>query len=223
MARVLMVSKPLQPPWDDSAKNLARDLVRFSDRHEFHVLGLPGAEAPGPRAIVEPVYRGTGAYSPSLAQNLRVLRRLFRPDDREIYHFFFAPNPTTSRAARWVRTLKPRKRLVHTICSAPATYKGIRDLMFAHRVVALSENTRQALLENGVEGVVRIPPGIDATTRVPPERRRAVREALGLPRDRPLVLYAGDYQFSTAADTCARALPEILGRSDAHFVFACRI
>ena len=223
MARILMVSKPVQPPWDDSAKNLARDLVRFAERHHYRVMGLRGAEAPGPRASVDPVYKGTGAYSPSLGQNLRVLGRLFRPDDCDIYHFFFAPNPTTSRAARWVRWLKRKKRLVHTICSAPASYEGIERLMFAHRVVALSESTRQALLENGVPHVVRIPPAIDASTRVTAEEKRAVRAALGLPADKPLVLYAGDYQFSSAADTCARSLPQLLGSSDAHFVFACRI
>ncbi|MFH1533228.1 MAG: glycosyltransferase family 4 protein [Pseudomonadota bacterium] len=222
MARVLMVSKPLQPPWDDSAKNLARDLVRFSERHEYRVMGLRGADAPSPRAVVEPVYKGTGTYTPSLGQNLRVLRRLFRPDDCDIYHFFFAPNPATSRAARLVRGLKKRKRLVHTICSAPATYEDIQRHMFAHRVVALSENTRQALLENGVPDVIRIPPAIDGSTKVGPEEKRAVREELGLPPDLPLVLYAGDYQFSSAADTCARALPELLAGSDAHFVFACR-
>ncbi len=223
MARILMVSKPLQPPWDDSAKNIARDLVRFSERHDYKVMGLRGAEAPGLRSVVEPVYKGTGAYSPSIGQNLRVLRRLFRPDDCDIYHFFFAPNPTTSRAARMVRGLKKKKRLVHTICSAPATYDGIDRLMFAHRVVALSENTRQALMDNGVPDVVRIPPAIDASSRVSPEAKRSVLEELGLPLDKPVVLYAGDYQFSSAADTCARALPALLERSDAHFVFACRI
>lgn len=226
MARVLMVSKPIQPPWDDSAKNLARDLVRFSVRHSYRVMGvmgLPGASAPGPRAVVDPVYRGTGAYSPSLGQNLRVLRRLLRPDDCDIYHFFFAPNPMTSLAARMVRGLKKRKRLVHTICSAPATFEGIQRHMFAHRVVALSENTRQALLENGVPDVIRIPPGIDGSTRVSAAEKASVREELELPPDKPLVLYAGDYQFSSAADTCVRALPEIIKNSDAHFVFACRI
>ena len=223
MARVLMISKPLQPPWDDSAKNLARDLVRFAERHEYHVMGLRGADAPGPRAVVEPIYKGTGAYSPSIGQNMRVLSRLFRPDRCDIYHFFFAPNPTTSRAARMVRGLKRKKRLVHTICSAPATYDDIERLMFAHRVVALSENTRQALMEHGVPDVVRIPPGINASSRVTAEEKRSVREELGLPKDKPLVLYAGDYQFSSAADTCARSLPHLLAKSDAHFVFACRI
>lgn len=223
MARILMVSKPLQSPWDDSAKNLVRDLVRAGERHEYRVMALRGAEPPDPRAAVDAVYKGTGTYGPSLGQNLRVLGRLFRPDGMDIYHFFFAPNPTTSSAARWVRRLKRRKRLVHTICSAPASYEGIDKLMFGHRVVALSENTRQALLEHGVKGVVRIPPAIDGQRRISKEEKRAVREELELPADRPLVLYAGDYQFSSAADTCARALPKLLAGSDAHFVFACRI
>ena len=53
---VLFVSKPLVPPWTDSGKNLARDIAAAGERYCYHVLGTPGADAPGPNAVVEPVY-----------------------------------------------------------------------------------------------------------------------------------------------------------------------
>lgn len=227
--KVLMVSKPLLPPWDDSGKNLVKDVVRFGESWQYHVLGLKQGELAreivesNPGVKQERVYKGSGSYSPSLGQNLRVLLRLFRPDDLDIYHFFFAPNPMTSLAARLVRRLKPGKRFVQTICSIPATFEGIERLMFADRVIALSESTARKLINAGVPNVVRIPPAIDTTPRVTDEARLQIRRDLGLPLDKPLILYAGDYQFSSAAATCANALPRIMEKTQAHFVFACRI
>lgn len=218
-----MISKPVQGPWNDSGKNLVKDIVCNSRGHEFHVMVTAEAKEPCPNAIFEPVYRGRGRYSPGLSQNLRALLRLLRPDRMDIYHFFFAPNPLSSKAGRLVRVLKRRKKMLQTVCSVPATFEGIDRLLFADRVVALSRSTCAALEAHGVKNVVHIPPGIDIRTRVTDEARARVRRDLGLPADKPLVLYAGDYQFSRAADTCLRALPKIMTESDAHFVFACRI
>lgn len=103
---VLMVSKPIVPPWSDSGKNLVRDIVAHTPGYRFHVLVTRGAPAPFPDAVAEPIYGDAGAYAPSLAENLRVLRRLARPDRVPLYHFFFAPNPRTSTAARWILRLK---------------------------------------------------------------------------------------------------------------------
>jgi glycosyltransferase involved in cell wall biosynthesis len=223
VAKILMISKAVEAPWTDSAKNLVKDLVCKGRRHQYTVMVTRGAVQPCPNASVEPIYAKAGAYSPSVVQNLRVLARLFRPDNQDIYHFFFAPNPLSSKAAWMVRRLKPGKKFVQTVCSVPATFEGIKKLMFAHRVVALSRSTRDQLLAHGVENVVHIPPAVDNSRRVSAEARQAVLLKLGLPLNRPVVLYAGDYQFSRAADTCARALPRILEGSNAHFVFACRI
>jgi glycosyltransferase involved in cell wall biosynthesis len=223
VAKILMVSKAVEAPWTDSAKNLVKDLFCHGRRHHYTVMVTRGAKYPCPQATLESVYGRRGSYSPTITQNLRVLARLFRPDDQDIYHFFFAPNPLSSRAAWLVRRLKPRKKLVQTVCSVPATFEGIKDLMFAHRVVALSRSTRDQLIAHGVEHVVHIPPAVDNSRRVSGEARQAVRLRLGLPLNAPVVLYAGDYQFSRAADTCAKALPRILGGSNVHFVFACRI
>ena len=218
---ILLVSKPVVPPWNDSGKNLVRDIAAAGQRYDYRIMATRGAVAPGPRAKVDAVYSAAGLYSPGLKQNLAVLLRLLKPDRQRVYHFFFAPNPKTSKMARTVLRLK-RRRAVHTICSVPATFEGIKSLMFAHRIVALSEHTRGLLESHGVENVVHIPPCIPAADPMPAARKEAVVSALQLPA-RPLVVFPGDYQFSSAARICADALPSIVEKTDAHFVFACRI
>lgn len=209
------------PPWNDSAKNIVRDLAASGIRYTYRVMGTRGAKSPGPAAVVERVYSISGAFAPGLKQNLAVLKRLLTPDRAPVYHFFFAPNPRTSQTARLVLKVKKRK-VVHTICSTPATLEGVAGLMFADRVVAVSRHTRGLLKMHGVNNVVHIPPCVPLTPPVTGVRKARAREFLGLPEAR-LVVFPGDYEFSNAAVICAEALPIICSVPDVHFVFACRI
>lgn len=221
MARsVLMVSKPVVAPWNDSGKNIVRDIVTATPDVDFHVMTTRGAAPPAPGVTVEAIYGDPGSYRPSLRQNLRVLRRLLRPDRIPIYHFFFAPNPRTSKMARMVLRLK-RRRSVHTVCSVPKTFEGVAELMFAERVVALSEATRAALERHGVSGLVHIPPAVPPAEPLDGVALAAAREALGLGDD-PVVLYAGDLEFSKAADAVVEAALRLVRARPVRFVLACR-
>lgn len=227
MSQVLLVSKPIVPPWHDSAKNLVRDLAAGGRRYRYHVMATRGAEPPGPAAAVEAIYPASGSYAPGLSQNLRTLLRLLRPDDLPIYHFFFSPNPKTSGMARLVLSLK-RRKTVHTLCSVPRTFDGIASLMFADRVVALSRHTLSELERHGVGNAVHIPPCVPLTPPVSEERKARARARLGAGEGgttvaSALIVYPGDYEFSRGAHICAEALPAILENTSAHFVFACRV
>ncbi|MBM4355348.1 MAG: glycosyltransferase family 4 protein [Deltaproteobacteria bacterium] len=219
---VLLVSKPVVPPWNDSNRNLVRDLVAGGGRYRYHVLTTPGAGPNQGDAIREPVYSGAGSHSPGLKQNLSVFLRLLKPDSIPFYHFFFAPNRRTSQLVRLALGMKRRRRVVHTICSAPARYDGLDRLMFADRVVVLSEHTKRQVEAATARPVTLIPPSVPLGPPVSEERKAGILSELELPQ-RPLVLYAGDYQFSNAAAQCVRALPAMLEDNDAHFVFACRV
>jgi phosphatidylinositol alpha-1,6-mannosyltransferase len=218
-----MVSKPVAPPWNDSSKNLVKDLALAGTRFRYRVLTARGYALPA-RVVSEPLYpEGAGAHTPPLIQNLRVLSRLLRHDDAALAHFFFAPNPRTSLAARLALRLRPR-RTVQTVCSTPASYARVDRLLFADRVVVLSSDTDRRLVEAGVDPkrLAVIPPGIEVPDCPSPGERRDARRRNGLPLDRPVIIYPGDYQFSRAADTFARAIP-LLADVPATFVFACRI
>jgi len=222
-ARVLFVSKPVAPPWNDSSKNLVKDLAQAAHRFEYRVLTPRGYQLPGDLVLSEELYRGQGSYSPPLLQNLRVLGRLLRRDDSALTHFFFAPNRRSADAARLALTWR-RRRTVQTVCSTPRSFVGVNGLLFADRVVVLSEHTRHRLIAAGVPAhrLRLIPPGIRIPPLPDPASRAAIRRRLGVTDDEPLVIYPGDYQFSSAAETVARAVLQ-LGDVPARFVFACRI
>ena len=78
MAEVLFVSKPVAPPWNDSSKNLVRDIAGHLERHSPVLMGRPGQACPIDRGRVEAVYGAAseGSFAPSIRENLGVFRHL---------------------------------------------------------------------------------------------------------------------------------------------------
>jgi phosphatidylinositol alpha-1,6-mannosyltransferase len=226
--RVLFVSKPVVPPWHDGSKNLVRDIAAHLVRARPTVLTTPGPAPLGPRVTAEAVYRSPGRFAPGVAANARVLARLLTRDPHDLWHFFFAPNPASSFAARLARgcrrSLGWRGKVIQTVASAPRDFGGVSRLLFGDVVVALSEWTRAKLVGGGADasrlrviGPCAAAPEVPSTDRV---RQQRNRHALG---DARVVLYPGDYElsrgaatFTTSIATLARDVP------DAVFVFACR-
>jgi len=222
-AQVLLVSKPVVPPWDDSGKNIVRAQALRGDRYTYRVMTVPGAEPPASGAVCEPIYRGAGGYSPGVSQNLRVLLRGLRPRGVAIYHYYFAPNPTSSLAGR-VQRLAARVKTVQTVSSTPLSYDHVSRLLFTDRVVVLSRDTERQMIEAGVDPdrLRMIRPGIEPIPRPGDEERAATRRALGIAPG-PLVLFPGDYEVSSAARTVARCVPRLASMNgDVTVAFACR-
>jgi glycosyltransferase involved in cell wall biosynthesis len=222
---VLMISKPIAPPWNDSAKNIVRDQVRNGARYTYRIMTTPDAEPVADDAVHEPIYRSGGRLTAGVRQNARVMLRGLRPGGVSVYHYFFAPNGVTSAAGR-LQALVAGVRTVQTICSAPASFRSAKRLLFTDRIVALSPDTVGKLERAGVDRarIRLVRPGIVPIPRADSEARAAVRAKYGIPTEGPAIVFPGDYEFSTAADTVAAAAPAILGSfPGASLVFACRL
>jgi hypothetical protein len=95
-----------------------------------------GPRSPGSSASA--VYTAAGAYAPSRLANARVFARLLAGPRADLWHFFFAPNPLTLRAAPPPARAR-RVPAVHTIASAPDDLERVAPLLFAD---ALSSPSR---------------------------------------------------------------------------------
>lgn len=224
MASILMVSKPVSPPWNDSSKNLVRDLATHLERHRATVMTKRGAQPALQNVRYEHVYgRQTGGFAPALADNARVMLRLLAGSGHDLWHFFFAPNLRSSQACRFAATLR-RVPTVQTVCSAPAPGADLRQLLFADRTVVLSAFTQRRVLAAGVapSTLVRIPPAVAPLDVIDESARMRVRQEFGLPTDRPLVVYPGDLEFSGAAERVLRAHATRLAKQGAWLALACR-
>ncbi|MCB9591507.1 MAG: glycosyltransferase family 4 protein [Sandaracinaceae bacterium] len=210
MATVVLVSKPLGPPWNDGSKNLARDVAEGLRRHSPRVF-LPHDATWRPRR------GGQHVLGPRRAQ-VAMLAHLGLGPPADLWHFFFAPNPRTSTVARALKRLRGTPT-VHTVCSRPRDLAGARRLLFADRTVVLSKATEAALRDAGAP-VHRIPPCAPDLSVPSAAERREARAALGLPLDAPLVVYPGDLEHGEGATRMLAALANL--DDDARLVMACR-
>jgi len=196
MAEVLFVSKPVVPPWNDSSKNLVRDIAGHLERHEPIL-----AKSAGRMAIFEKLLLGR---SP------------------EVWHFFFAPNLRSSSAARLARAVR-RVPSVHTVCSLPAEGVATRMLLFADRTVALSRFAYDRFIREGVsESALRlIPPCVPALAAPSDRERTELRNKHGLPNGVPVWIYPGDVEFGDGAQIALEGFATA-NRRDAILLMACR-
>jgi glycosyltransferase involved in cell wall biosynthesis len=223
MREVLLISKPVAPPWNDSGKNLVRDLAGGLARYTPVLLTRPGGDPGVPGARVETPYaRSSGGFAPALVDNARVALRLLTGRRGDLWHFFFAPNRRSSSVGRAASRAR-RVPTVHTIASAPLRGTPLRDVLFADLNVVLSRHTEARFLAEGVarDRVVRIAPSITALEPVAQAARVATREEYGWPVDAPVVLYPGDLELGDGAE---RAIDSVaaLSRRDVWLVLACR-
>lgn len=221
--RVLFVSKPVAPPFHDGAKCLVRDLATHLRRARPIVLTTHDAPPLGESVIHERIHPNAGSFAPALRDNARVLRRLLFGTRPELWHFVFAPNPASSHAAQLARLMR-RVPTVQTVASVPRSFERVSRLLFGDRIVALSEHTKARLIAGGADAkkIAVIPPTVPRIPKISAKHIELARARIGIENDGPLVLYPGDLEVSKGAKLVAEAAPEILARTDATIVFACR-
>jgi glycosyltransferase involved in cell wall biosynthesis len=169
------------------------------------------------------IYRRPSPYAPALIDNARVLAHLLGDFDHDLWHFVFAPNPMSSRAGAWIRTIR-RRPVIQTVASQPRSFEGVKRLLFGDHIVVLSHHTAKRLRDHGAQEdrITVIPPPIADIAR-DGDARKAARTQVGIGLDAPLFVYAGDLEFSLGSTWMAAAVPKLLrDLPDAVVAFACR-
>lgn len=221
---VVLVSKPLGPPWADGSSRLVGELVdalasRDPGAPPRYEIYAKGGYAPSAASVVAIPWEASGVLS-----NLRMTARLLRRRGAAVYAFFFAPHPAAVHVASAVSRLAGVTP-VQVVCSQPRSFHAARELCFGSRVVALSPWTRERLVAAGVEAsrVVVVPPPLRPLQRPGPERLERARAALELDGATRVVLFPGDAEPGGGLQTLAEATPELLRRVPGTVVVvACR-
>ncbi|MGB5694832.1 MAG: glycosyltransferase family 4 protein [Polyangiales bacterium] len=224
MAQVLYVSKPVAPPWNDSSKNLVRDVAGHLRRHRPIVMGRFGQRAPIAEGRMEAVYRETSApgFTPSIGDHLRVMQHLLSERSADLWHFFFAPNAKSSGGGRFATAIR-RVPSVHTVCSLPAENEAARRLVFADTTVALSRHAYERFRDEGVSAnALRLIPPCVPTLEPPTSLERVtLRHQHDLPEAAPIWIYPGDLELGGGAEIALQGFAA-WNRRDAMLLMVCR-
>jgi glycosyltransferase involved in cell wall biosynthesis len=227
---VLFVSKPVDPPINDGTKHVVMTLAKHLTRYQPMVMATRHVRTVGDEVRVDAIYESASSYAPSLLNNLRAARRLALGPRAALWNFVFAPNLLSSQMGRWLKAWR-RIPVVQTIASQPRDFANLDKLLFGDVVVAQSTDTRERFRAAWADahGATRcprievIPPPL-GTVRVPTlDETMAVRSALNVGADVPILLYPGDLEVSHGARIVKAATVVIAERHpSAVVVFAYR-
>jgi len=214
---VLLVSKPLRPPFSDGSTVLVRTLVESLDPEHFLVyFGDPAHPLREAGLVIDGPAMG---HSPSLLSKVRVLLGIVHPGHRRRpLHLFFTPNRLTSTVVAMLRRLQPRRPMIQSLMSAHDVERHVDLLRPLDMVVVLSENTKARLEAAGFDPakIRRIYPGVAGVAS-------ADAAAPAVIAGHRRLLYAGDLDAAVADRLLAIAPaldePELAGWT---LTIACR-
>jgi glycosyltransferase involved in cell wall biosynthesis len=221
--KISLITKPLNPPWNDSGKIVPRDLVSHSKTYRYQTLVTKGFGGHHSHADAVGIYRDSGRLSPTLVNQLHLLTYLLKPmHECSIFHFFFTPNRKSSLIGRIAMSLKSRVRTIQTITSMPAMTPHLAGYLFTDSIVALSEHTKALIEALTCREVNLIYPGVTEAPEFSDDYRLSCRTEYGTV-NRLGFLYPGDLLYSQAAPVLQRSIPRIIRcYPDVKIFIACR-
>ena len=228
--RVLLVTRPLVPPWDEASKNFAYFLAKSirDPEIEFHLLTDHESLAEmGENVVSHPIYQ-SGDFD--FFAKMRLIAFLAHKGNAfDVVHFLFTPTPLNSSFLKMLFRNHPHT--IQTIATLREERWGIPEwkrMCFATRLITYTEHSRKMLEEAGYRNVETISPGIDLERFSPGPKDAVMLRALTLTPSDFVVSYAGEYARLGATDMIADMLIEKLrGRDPSserfRFLFALRV
>ncbi len=236
--QILLYTRPLTPPWDEASKNLAYDIALNSDgTFNFHLLTTKAHAisiekchlAKKGSLTAEPIFD-----SPVFDKKAKItlIKRLFHLNTKaDIIHFLFTPRSLTSiffRARLACSNIKTIQTLATIDDKIIKEGKKLRKILFADKIIAQSNVTKNKLTKAGIKNVEVIYPGINLERFFPKEKNPKMLKELGIQENEMVILFAGEYTRLKAIDDIIAAFEKLLkeNKKEMHnvkLVLACRI
>lgn len=231
---ILLVTRPLVPPWDEASKNFAYFLAKSIDEADLalHVMTAQGRPLQGlPASVTEhPIYPAPSddrAGFP-LAQKIRLPWFLLRRSGGfDVLHYLFTPTIQNSSPLKLL--VRHGQKTVQTIATlredlfGPAEW---RRMFFADRLVVYSDYSKRRLEAEGFRDVTRIYPGVDLSLYRPREKDAGIMQLFDLQPEHFVVTWPGEYVRLGATDLLVETLIRYFRErpdSPMVFLFACRL
>jgi len=223
MKKILLITRPISPPWDEASKNFAYYLAKTTQGFEFHVL------TPGQVDALETSIQQVPVYSSvhlNWMQRLRLFKLAPRIKDFDIAHFMLTPNKLNTWAFKTFLTSKKTKTIqtIATLREDLFSDQDFKKIIFADLVITYSDYAKNKLEKIGFSNVIRIYPGIDTELYCSKPKSLQTLQFFDIQTEDFVITYPGEYTRLGATDDIVSALPELFAKiPNAKFVFACRV
>lgn len=206
--RILLLTRPICPPWDEGSKDFAYTLAKHARDFEVHLL-THGKVADLPGNVVQhQIYS-----SPKLdfAQKFKLFRFLRRAKDYDIVHSLFTPTKTNSFFIKRALGNKNLKIIQTVATLREDLYKknDFKKILFGDLIVAYSEYAKEKLEKMGFQNIQRIYPGIDMSVFSPAPKKPELLKKFGTSKDDFVINYTGEYVRLGDMDDIVSAFSEL--------------
>lgn len=220
---------PINPPYDDGAKNMVMGVARRIGEHSFYFVSSLGKKFQnnGNIIFIQSPFQKQGKHSMSFMQKLYVsLIAIFMVKKLDIFQFFFTPQPYFSNVyKKFIK--RNNKRSVQIVTSIHTLFDKNKEdvtpsLFFADRVVVHSEYARKRLLNLGVKNVVKIYPGVETERFKPLSFNKAWTSG-----NTAKIVYPGTYKIlndSYSFENFLKITSDVIEKiPDIEFIMTCRV
>ena len=212
--KILFVSRPITPPWDEASKNfaynLAKEISHNSDSPEIHLTTTHTQLGLTTNIKQEEIYK----YSEKDFKFSDKLRSLFFQflfkNSFSIKHYFFTPTKSNSWLIKNI--LKGKSKTIQTVATLREDLFSdgeIKKMMFGDIITTYSDYAKNKLESLGFDNVYKIYPGIDLHDYYPREKSSAELKKAGFTKDDFIVNFAGEYIRLGAMDTVIDSFIEV--------------
>lgn len=205
MRRILLLTRPICPPWDEGSKNFAYTLAKYAGDFEIHLLTC--AENGGSTSVWRSNLQNVVCHdiytSPKWdwPQKVRayifLLKEFFLKggNDYDILHSFFTPTKLNVFALKLclrnknIKTIQTLATLRDDLYSA----EKLKKIIHADFIITYSDYAKGKLEKLGFDNAKRIYPGIDIGKYSPTPKNIELMKKFATSDDDFVINYTGEY------------------------------
>lgn len=225
MKKILLVTRPIAPPWDEASKNFAFYLAKTVSACTIGLL-TNGSVSELPATVQQyPIYTDNHLSWFQRAQLLKLIRI---KNNFDILHFMLTPNKLNAFSFKTFLGSKNVKTIqtIATLREDLYSDTDLKEILFGDLIITYSDYAKNKLQSLGVENVQRVYPGIDLQYYSPAKKDLSALEEIGATENDFIVTYPGEYLRLGATDDIVNTIidaAKIWKEKNIKFVFACRL
>jgi len=226
MRKILLVTRPICPPWDEASKNFAYYLSQNIKDSEIHILTSGILPNLSKNIIQENIY-SSGYFN--LSQKIKLFNFLRKSRNGfDIIHYLFTP---TKQNSFFIKNFaKPKKgKTIQTIATLREDLYSEEDLqkiIFGDAIITYSDYSKRKLEKLGFKNIQRIYPGIDLELYSPAPKDEKIMEKFGVEASDFIITYHGEFARLGGTDKLVNAIiqnADVLKKENIKIILACRV
>ena len=196
--RILLLTRPICPPWDEGSKDFAYTLAKHARDFEVHLLTF-GKVADLPENVVQhKIYTSPKwDFGQKVRAYLFLVKEIFLKGgkDYDIIHSFFTPTKLNVFALKMCLRNKKLKT-IQTLATLRDDIYGdehLKRIIYADLIIAYSDYSKEKLEKIGFSNVKRIYPGIDISLFSPAPKKPELMQKFETKENDFVINYTGEY------------------------------